>query len=415
MALDELREKGIVVKANELIQQPYTMTTQEKRLILILASTIRMEDNSFNTVRINLRELNKLIGVANESIYKEIKDITKRLMSRVIEYKPEEGELVQTHWVERAHYKEKKGYVEIKFSDEMRKYLLQLGGYFTKYRLAYALPLSSFYSIRLYEILKMDYTTNRPQAYYELEELKKIIGVVPPKYKLYGDFKRKVLLNSQEQFQKLTDIVFDFKEKKQGKKVAGITFLIRPNKSILNQELPSVDDLEKDRELYDRLVNYFCLLPQKAKEIIKNINPNQLRENLEYVETEYRKGRVENIGPYTIKAIKENYRIQKSLFDAEKQKAEETKKAEERNKRQEEKNQIAYSNYWNAEVEKCREELTTKELAEIKKAAESQVEANGQSRSNPISFNFLVNHAIDEIIAKKAEALAYDEWLAKKQ
>lgn len=415
MALEELKIKGIVVKANELIQQPYTMTTQEKRLILILASTIRMEDNSFNTIRINLRELNKLIGVANESIYKEIKDITKRLMSRVIEYKPEDGELVQTHWVERAHYKEKKGYVEIKFSDEMKKYLLQLGGFFTKYRLAYALPLNSFYSIRLYEILKMDYTTNRLQPYYELEELKKIIGVVPPKYKLYGDFKRKVLINSQEQFQKLTDIVFDFKEKKQGKKVSGITFLVRPNKSVLNQEQPFVEDPDKDREVYDKLVNYFCLSPQKAKEIIKNNNPDQIRENLQYVETEYRKGKIENIGPYTIKAIKENYRLQKSLFETEKQEAEESKKAEERRKHQEEENQIKYSNYWNAEVEKQKEELTPEELVEIKSAAESQVEANGQSRSNPISFNFLVNHAIDEIIAKKVGALTYEDWLAQQK
>ena len=413
MPLGDLKNRGLVVKANELIEASYTMTIQEKRLILILAATVRMEDSEFNTVQINLRELNKLIGVANESIYNEIKVITKRLLSRVIEYKPEDGETIQTHWIEKAHYKEKKGYVEIRFSDDMKKYFLKLGGYFTKYRLAYALPLKSFYAVRLYELLKLDYSTNRPQAYYELDSLRNMLGVVPPRLKMYSDFKRKVILPAQKQFLEMTDICFEFNEKKQRKKVLGLTFIIKPNTKTKAPEEAVSFDVEKDRELYERLTKYFCLAPKKAREIIKNYSADRLEENLAYVEGEYRKGKIENLGPYTMKAIKENYKAQKSLFEAEKLKAKEARQTEERQKQQEEQNQIDYTKYWNREVSQQRELLSEQDLNKIQIEAEKELSKTTSKRH--VGYNFMLQHIIDKIIAQRAGLPSYEDWLAAKK
>jgi len=411
--LDDLKNRGLVVKANELIEASYTMTIQEKRLILILAATVRMEDSEFNTVQINLRELNKLIGACNENIYSEIKGITRRLLSRVIEYKPEDGETIQTHWIEKAHYKEKKGYVEIRFSDDMKKYFLKLGSYFTKYRLAYALPLKSFYAVRLYELLKLDYSTNRPQAYYDLEDLKSKLGIVPPNKKLYGDFKRKILVSAQKQFLDLTDICFEFNEKKQGKKVIGLTFVIKPNIKTKAPEEAGNFDAEKDRALYERLTKYFCLSPKKAREIIKNYSADRLEENLAYVENEYKKGKIETIGPYTVKAIKENYKAQKSLFETEKLKAKEARKAEEKQKQQEEQNQIDYTKYWNSEVSQQRENLSEQDLNKIQIEAEEELSKTTSKRH--VGYNFMLQHIIDKIIAQRAGLPSYEDWLAAKK
>ena len=413
MAVRELENKGIVVKANELIERPYTMTTREKRLILILAATIRMEDTVFNTVKISLRDLNKLLKVSNENIYNEIEDITEKLLSRVIKYKPADGELIQTHWIEKAHYKKRKGYVEIRFSDEMREYLLQLGGYFTKYRLSYALPLNSFYSIRLYEILKMDYTTNKAQAYYNLEDLKVLIGIVPPKYKLYGDFKRKILVSSQKQFQKLTDIIFAFKEKKEGKKVVGITFVIRPNEKVINQGGPSEDDPDKDRELYERLVNYFCLSPVRAKEVLKKYPTKQLKENLAYVENEYQKGKIKNIASYTYKAIKENFRLQTSLFDSEREEAKTKVEEKERQERQREKDELDYDSYITQEIEKRKAQLPEDDFNKIQKDIEKNLLKSGKKRGN--IFDISLRIEVDRYFRDKwrNEFMSFEEWLAK--
>ena len=54
-------------------------------------------------------------------------------------------------------------------------------------------------------------------------------------------------------------------------------------------------------------------------------NPQRVMANLAYVEKRYKKGEIEKIGPYTVKAIEENYNDQLSLFEVEKQ-AEEAKK-----------------------------------------------------------------------------------------
>jgi hypothetical protein len=68
---------------------------------------------------------------------------------------------------------------------------------------------------------------------------------------------------------------------------------------------------------------------------------SRLTNNLDYAEHMYKKGRVTNIRGYTIKVIKENAKLQKSLFDTEKQEAKEAKKNEERKKRQKNKDNFS--------------------------------------------------------------------------
>lgn len=69
-------------------------------------------------------------------------------------------------------------------------YLLELKERFVQYNLGYILPLSSNYSIRLYQLLKeYEKLTRRTFTVKELQDLLQ----VPPSLKRYDNFKRKVL------------------------------------------------------------------------------------------------------------------------------------------------------------------------------------------------------------------------------
>lgn len=72
----------------------------------------------------------------------------------------------------------------------------------------------------------------------ELEELRKLVGtteidqngeIIKEDYPLYANFKSRVILSAQKELKQKTDIYFNFKEIKQGRKVIAIEFEILEN------------------------------------------------------------------------------------------------------------------------------------------------------------------------------------------
>jgi hypothetical protein len=212
------------------------------------------------------------------------------------------------------------------------------------------LPLQSSYSIRIYELLKQ-YEKLRERS-FQLSELREKLGIEDTEYSLYGNFKQRVLLQAQKELVKITDITFEFKEKKLGRRVVGVLFFIRSNipssptemvtfedKAVAENEL--MDSIE-EVNLYMRLQS-FGILTEQAKGYLNKFKGqvDRLTGNLDYVEQIIKKGlTIKNLGAYTAKAIEMNYQIQKTIMDIAKEeriKAEEEAKLKEfRKKKREE-------------------------------------------------------------------------------
>ncbi|MBF0556161.1 MAG: RepB family plasmid replication initiator protein, partial [Nitrospirae bacterium] len=79
-------------------------------------------------------------------------------------------------------------------------------------------------SIRLYELLIQYWRLGERR--FEVEELRKILGITDSEYPLYANFKQRVILTAQAELAKSTDLSFTFKEIKTGRKVTGIEFTI---------------------------------------------------------------------------------------------------------------------------------------------------------------------------------------------
>jgi len=409
---DKLHDQQMTAESNYLIEASYKLTVQEQRLILLMASMIRPTDTDFQRYRIGIREFNEIVGIRTESGYSRSHRLTDRLLGRRLCIRKPDS-LFKTNWLCSAEHFE--GYVELCFHPDLKAYLLQLKRYFTQYQLRNVIRLRSIYGIRIYELLKQYETVGKRT--FDLEELRHVLGIDPDKYRLYGDFKRKVLKSAQKEVNGKTDLSFEFTEKKKGRKVAAITFTIRMSRDRAEREppIPEIPNPEilvpkiPNPELYARLQEYFCLTPAQARKILSDYEEPYILENLAYVEERIKSGKVRNPGPYTLKALKEDFRQRKTRFDTEK----DQKAAEEHlrhvRKEIESSFQHNYERYRLGEIKKFRESLPQAELERTENDIREQVDRKYKGNSPSVQrLNFRMT--LNEYLTEQAGVLSFEEW-----
>lgn len=315
--ISETDKNNKITKMNRLVEARYRLTPTEQKVLFFLISKIQPHDIEFTTYRIEIKEFEKLLEVKRSNLYKEMFVITENIMKEVLKvWDEKEEKFIFTHWVQRAVYEKKTGYAEFKFDEELKPFLLNIKNNFVSYHLKHIVQLKSSYSIRLYELLKQYQSIGKRT--FEIKELREILGIKPTEYKRYNDFKRKVILISQTELPKKTDLSFEFKEIKLSRRVVEIEFII----SQIVQALPEKKDPKpkiRNLELYNRLIDYFCLSANQAKESLDSYDDTYIEENLEVVSERYQAGKIEKtkLGSYTLKALKEDFRPKISQFDKE--------------------------------------------------------------------------------------------------
>ncbi|MDD5494469.1 MAG: replication initiation protein [Dehalococcoidia bacterium] len=213
----------IVTQANELVESRYNLTLGEQRLIFTMIARIQPEDEDFKPYRISLNELAEFLGINKNHIYADCKKITKKLLEKVVEIK-ETGRLLQTHWVSSADYVDGTGTVNLTFDPLLKPYLLQLKGNFTSSKLEMLLSFKSQYTMRMYTLLKQYERLHKREI--ELQQLRNTLGLGNDQYKLYSNFRERILEPTQKELKSQADLYFEFDEIKYGRKVGAIRFRI---------------------------------------------------------------------------------------------------------------------------------------------------------------------------------------------
>lgn len=244
---------NLITKSNQLIEAAYKLTEIEQKIILTLISLVQPNDKEFQSYTFTIKDFIKLIGGNSNTRYKELEEITRNMLAKIYEIRFEER-LVQVQWLSQADYNYKKGTIELTLHKFLTPYLLELKKEFTSYHLKNVSKLKGHYSIRIYELLKQ-YERLKERT-FNMEDLRHKLGATNI-YPAYGNFKQRVLLPSQKQINKKSDITFEFQEIKQGRAVKEIKFFIKPKDSII-QPLPvpisnsiktevlNTEELEKD-------------------------------------------------------------------------------------------------------------------------------------------------------------------------
>lgn len=227
-----------VSQSNKLVQASHTLTLNEKRLVLLAASMLdpRKPLPKDGMLLIRAEVFAEVFEMDPKNAYLALEDASKRLMRRMM-YRYKNGKVIEElRWVYHAKYKEGQGCVELGFSPTVVPHLTRLNKEFTSYQLRQVGQLSSFYAIRLYELMAQFRATGH--WWTTLEQLRDTLDL-GSKYESVKDLRRWVLDPGLVEVNKLTDITASMEPRRKGRKVIGFTFTIQTKPSVEQQlELP---------------------------------------------------------------------------------------------------------------------------------------------------------------------------------
>jgi plasmid replication initiation protein len=330
---------------------------------LLLASTIKPDDEDFKPVRFRIVDLLNYLGFEdNTTHYTYLRQLTEKLMTRVLKiWDLQRKTLLQINWLSSAEYHFKEGIVELCFDPKLKPFLLKLKEKFTAYSLQIAIKFDSAYSIRIYELLKqyekLGIRTIR------VEELKQYLGIEKNKaYKKYNNLKRKVILTAYEELKEKADIYFEFEEKKKGRKIEEIVFYIRKNPNFREEKIeikenikPEIKVIEEkpilkvqNEELLNKIKEYTNLTDDKLKRIFNSYEEKYIEEVFNLTLKKYEEGKIDNLTAFFLAGLKENY-LKPSPYEEKKQKEQQEKEEQEklRDKLEEELKALNKA-YWDA-------------------------------------------------------------------
>lgn len=313
-------KKSLVVQSNRLVEAKYRLSVEEQKIVKILVSQIQKDDEDFKNYEFRIKDLAELLDMGHSNTYGVLRGITKRLVSRVLEfYDQEKKEFIQASWLSGAKYKEGLGTVTLHFDPLLKPLLLQLQSYFTKYEIGQVLRFKGQYTIRFFEFRKSFLGRQKQEIVFELSELREVLGLQKNEYKIFRDFKNRVLEPARVELLEKTGKSFTWEQIRQGRggKVTGIRFVFDGDgESESSPEAhaipPSIDTKKREQETdhqnpagIDRLIR-LGVSPQKAQELAGLYAEPYILEKIALVEShpEY----VKSVAGFVITALQEDWK-----------------------------------------------------------------------------------------------------------
>lgn len=220
-----------VSQSNKLIEASYTLTLNEKRLILCAASMIdsrkSMPDGEKGYLRVRAEDFGNLFGIETRHAYTILADAVDKLWKREIKT-VEDGNPEDMRWIYHRKYLAGQGSVEIGFSPTVVPHMTLLNREFTSFQIKHIGNLGSFYAIRLYELAAQSVNLKHGRRYIDLERLRVILDV-GDKYPNVKDFRRWVLDPATKDVCENTNLDVKLAPKREGRKIVGFDLIVSRN------------------------------------------------------------------------------------------------------------------------------------------------------------------------------------------
>jgi len=301
----------IAMQHNNLVEAKYSMTLQQKRIMIWLVSQIKPDDIDFKEHTLSIKELVEICQLSGESSYKEIRNITFSLIEkgiRIIDITdPSNKREIQVSWLSSADYYQ--GKVKLSFSPKLKPYLLQLKEKFTAINVIDLMQFKSVHAIRIYELLKQYQDIG--ERVLSLEEIKDCCGV-SDKLKQYGELKKRLLLIAQREINEKSDIHIKFECIKPSRKILGIKFIISKNKAyeLRNNPVKETQEIKRKPPIIDTLKE-FGLSSRVINQILKENTEQTIQNAINAVDLQLSRGQVRNTKAMLMTAIKEQWHPEK--------------------------------------------------------------------------------------------------------
>lgn len=311
VAVEEVRD--IVLRQhNNLIEAREACFTLLEQKIIAGLYALRQNNRKYRgeeQVYINAREITELVGISTDS-YRLFKNAMDNIMSTVVYIKHlESNKETRFNLISTATYEE--GTATIKFNSDMDQFLTELNRNYTEYKVGVVKPFKYRFSIRLYQLLLSYQKRYIWSKYFDLSELRSILGVPKDKYLQYKNFRMRCLEDSKKDIEAYTDLRFDYEQQKCGRRIVGVRFYIDLHTNT-NTPFP---DLIPEKELREYLFSALTELDFSVEEIedlIQKYTSKKVLTNYSYtVQEQKRKEKTDKpivkIKAYLLKAVREDY------------------------------------------------------------------------------------------------------------
>ena len=311
----DYNKEHYAVMANEIIKGKQAMSLQEARLIRLLIMQIGKNDTDFKTYKVNIHDLANFLNVPDTNLYRDIKNICEKLLTRIVKINTGDPSKAwkSFQWLQLAEY-DGKGTITLMLSNQIAPYLLQLKSWFTKYQLKTILAMKSFYSIRLYELLKLTIGEDRKKIMkymFEIQYLREYFEC-ESKFERIIDFKKKVLDIAVRDIKEYSEYNCTYECQKTGRTITGIIFLLEEKEEQKARKEKRQEKQEQQESDIDDLIDQLHEIinePLKTREYkaILQAADNDIKLIEQKYQIAQKQRKIDNLVGWLITAIQEEY------------------------------------------------------------------------------------------------------------
>lgn len=235
----------IVKKHNDLVRSKINISGKtSSRILACLLAAIQHEDTQFKeTYSIPIK--NYLPpdedAVKGGSQYKLVKEACRELIKGSIEKEwpdPDNpnGDPIFQIMPLFTSIKYRNGIVQANFNPRLSDLLLHLRSFFTQYNLIEYLSLPSFYSQRLFEILKSWSNIPSGEVILSVAELHRLLNTPPSFQADFRQFRTRVIEKAHKDIHEKTPLRFEWEPVKAGRTVEAVRFTFGPGRRAIIAE-----------------------------------------------------------------------------------------------------------------------------------------------------------------------------------
>ncbi len=259
--------------------------------------------------QIHIGSLCKLIGYDSND-HKSIKKALVNLLSTVIEWNLVDGNKVDAEGVWNASSIIADASIAgaictYSYSNKMRK-LLHRPELYGRLNMQVQAQFQSSYGLALYENC-IRYQNIGQTPWFDLAKFRQLMGIEEGKYKIFRDFKTRVLDKAVEEVNKYSPIIVDSQMRKQNRQVIAIQFLIKPVHEVTVPE--KQEDALLQNTQAEILKRTFGLSKKQIAEVLSAYTAEYIASKIKLIEnsSSFKANKINHLANYFLSALQDDY------------------------------------------------------------------------------------------------------------
>lgn len=228
METEQKKKLEVLMHSKNLVETSYNVTAVQNRIFYFCLFTAQKEKSGELCCTVKLEDIRKFIPNPNQRTLTNIKKMLRVLKDTSLIFDQEDdGDLIECDYnlIAGSEYNTNKQEFKIFFMERLYNHVLSYQNY-APLNLEILSRYTSFYSQRLYEVLRMWSRTGQTIKHtFKIDKLRFILGV-GDKYPEYKNLKQRALTQALKEINAVGNMEVEIEEIKEGKKVTKLEFTI---------------------------------------------------------------------------------------------------------------------------------------------------------------------------------------------